>query len=461
MEFEANRRRRLQGFSMGAALESIAGNTPTARSATRTHGRAAPGRGRCALALVIGLSVFATGCSWLHFGESDDNTYDYRKSKPRQEPLEVPPDLSQLPKDERFALPSASTAGTAGASSAGGAKPAPAAVAGPAANPAPVAAVAAGDATGIAPAGLQVAPATPGARIVRDGSQRWLAVDASPEVAYATIKDLWVSMGLKIQVDEPLIGLLQTNWTEIRPKVDEDSLRNGLHKLLGAFDSNGERNMYTARIERTPRNTADITITHRGMVEVYTSRQQDNTVWQYRPSDPELEAEMLQRVAERFAPAPPLRVAVADSVAAPAGAAPAAAAVPAVPTTDITPPSRVHKVTAGGQVTLQVEDGLDNTWRRVGIALDRGGFTIAERHRDRNVYAVRYLDPDYEASEREKRSWWDRVFNSDAKVPEQQFLIAVRANGPSTSVEVQDKDGHPDASPTALRIIDQLAEQLR
>ena len=123
--------------------------------------------------------------------------------------------------------------------------------------------------------------------------------------------------------------------------------------------------------------------------------------------------------------------------------------------------ARVHKVTAGGQVTLQIEDDLEHAWRRVGIALDRGGFTIEDRSRDKHEYSVRYLDPEYEASEKEKRGWWDRVFNSDAKIPEQEFQIAVTANGVVSVVEVRGKDGKPDNGSTAHRIIDQLVEDLR
>jgi outer membrane protein assembly factor BamC len=416
-----------------------------------------------AMGLAVVSSAVATlgACSWLHFGEQDE-TYDYRKAKTRQQPLEVPPDLSPLPKDDRFAVP---TPGAAAAQ-----KAAPAGTAAPAA-PAAAAAVAAGAL--VAPAGPVVDPAVPAARIVREGNQRWLAVNASPEVAYATVRDVFVSQGFKIATDEPALGLLETQWAETRPTVNEDAPRNVLKRLLGAFDSNGEQNKFRARIERTAANTAEITITHRGLDEVFTSPQKDTTKWQVRPSDPELEAILLQRVALRFAAVQP-----AVAVAPAAGAVPvasAAVAAPQAPAAAIpatapiaTVETRVHKVTAGGYVTLQLEDDLEHTWRRVGIALDRGGFTIEDRSREKHQYSVRYLDPEYEASEKEKRGWWDRLFNADAKIPEQQFQIAMAPNGapgstagPITVVEVHDRDGKPDNGPTARRILDQLMEDLR
>jgi outer membrane protein assembly factor BamC len=502
---------------------------------------------KLALAAWMGLSALAGGCSWLHIGTPDDEVYDYRKSKPTNQPLDVPPDLSQLPKDDRYALPSANakaaTPAAAPAAAAPAAAPAaaapvavaatpppsatapgPAPVSSPAGNnasapttplwgpvgvvsapaperpvvaptpapaPAPAAApvVAAVSPVPLADAAMAPAaagvvvspPVAPNAQIMREGNAHWLAVNVSPEVAYTTLKDLWASLGFKIQRDEPLIGVVETDYSEIHPEMNEDMLRNGLHKALGAFDSNGIRNQFVARIDRTASNTSEITITDRAMVEIVTGVYHDSSKWQAAPADPELEMEMLRRLQMRFAPAQPLRVAVATSPAAPAPALAAPAAPPAAPVT-MAPPvmnvpagaaapapvsaavagnSRVHKVTAGGNLTLQVEDSMDRTWRLIGVALDRGGFTVEDRRRDKSVYAVRYLDPDYEAREREKRSWWDRVFNSDAKVPEQQFLIALMANGPTTAVEVQDKDGHPDNGSTASRILDQLMEQMQ
>jgi len=399
---------------------------------------------------VIGSAAATLGaCSWLHFG-SQDEAYDYRKAKTRQEPLEVPPDLTPLPKDERYSVPTPSAAA---------AKPGTPAAS--AATPAGAPEVAPGALA--APAGVPVDPAVPAARIVRDGSQRWLAVNASPEVVYATVRDVFVSQGFKIAVDDPALGLLETEWAETRPRVNEDAPRNLIKRLLGTFDSNGEQNKFRARIERTAANTAEVTITHRGLEEVFTSPQKDTTKWQARAPDPELEAILLQRVALRFAAVQP-----AVAVAPAATAAPAVPAAPAAATAAVAAAApaaagdaRVHKVTAGGQVTLQIEDDLEHAWRRVGIALDRGGFTIEDRSRDKHQYSVRYLDPEYEASEKEKRGWWDRLFNADAKIPEQEFQIAVTANGVVSVVEVRGKDGKPDNGSTAHRIIDQLVEDLR
>jgi len=110
---------------------------------------------------------------------------------------------------------------------------------------------------------------------------------------------------------------------------------------------------------------------------------------------------------------------------------------------------------------VEVTEPFDRTWRRVGLALDRGGFTVEDRDRTRGVYFVRYLDPEYEAKVRGQQGLFTRIFNSDAKIDAQQFRIVVTTVGERTIVTVQDRDGKPDGGATATRILQQVSEQLR
>jgi outer membrane protein assembly factor BamC len=123
--------------------------------------------------------------------------------------------------------------------------------------------------------------------------------------------------------------------------------------------------------------------------------------------------------------------------------------------------TKVQKTTLEGFPALQVDEPFDHAWRRIGLALDRGGFTVEDRDRTKGLYFVRYLDPDYEAAERAKRGLFARIFNSDAKVTAQQFRVALATRDAGTAVKVLDKDGKPDASATADRILNQISEQLK
>ena len=67
----------------------------------------------------------------------------------------------------------------------------------------------------------------------------------------------------------------------------------------------------------------------------------------------------------------------------------------AQPATVATPPptARARLLQGPPGTGLQVDDGFDRAWRRVGLALDRSGFTVEDRDRAQGLYFVRYIDP--------------------------------------------------------------------
>jgi len=363
------------------------------------------------------LAVALSGCSLFGSKESSDPG-GYRGQAQRQGPLEVPPDLAPLPQDERFALPQGTTANALRS------------------------AVATTPAQTVALSGAH-------ARLMRDGAQRWLAVDVPPEQAYDVVKDFWASQGMKLTLDEPVLGIVQTDWEEKHPNIQEGLIQRALNLVLQSVTSTGLKDQYRTRVERTPTNTSEIFITHHGVEEVYSSNDKSTTTWQPRPRDPELEAEMLQRLLVRFEGRAPGQVAKdAGKPGAPAAAV-----------TEL--PSVSHLVKDGAQTHLEVEEPFDRAWRRVGLALDRGGFTVEDRDRSKGLYFVRYLDPDYVAKKRADRNFFARLFVADPKVDAQQFRVALLTDGDRTTVQVQDKDGKLQVGSTGDRILKQLDEQMR
>lgn len=379
------------------------------RRQTRRHGRVA-----VAAALAIALLV---SCANVEVSDK----IDYRSAAPPK-PLDVPPDLSQLPKDDRFQVPNSASASSAART-------------GPAAQ-APVTAV----------------PAVASARFERDGSQRWLAVDQPPEQVLEQVRETFKAAGLGIERDDPSLGIVETVWAENHAKLPLDFLRRTLGRITDFMYSTSELDKFRARVERTPNNTSEVFLSHRGMAEVYTNKQNEQTVWQLRPSEPELEAEMLRRLQLRFLP-----------TATAAGAA--AAATPEAQPGKGVPVGQNARLVKGGSATdakVAIDEPFDRAWRRVGLALDRGGFTVEDRDRTKGVYFVRYLDPDYEARMRDKQGFFSRVFGRDQKIDAQQFRILVAGNGSTgTEVTVQNKEGQPEASATGSKILAQITEQLR
>ncbi len=373
----------------------------------------------------VALAVAAVaGCSSLP--PSSDPTLDYRKtSSGTQRPLDVPPELSPLPQSDRYVVPERPSALSAMTKSVG-------------AQPQGLAAVAASAAT--------VAVGGPNARIERAGPQRWLSVDVSPEVAFAVVKEFLPTVGLKIEREDAALGIVETEWAENRAKLPQDVIRRTLGRLVDGLYSTGEQDKYRIRVERTAQGTSEIFVSHRGMIEVFTSSAQERTKWQPRPADNALEAELLQRLLLRFVQ-PKVSAAIDEKSKA---------------VVEIPPASSLARVVrTEGQARVEVNEPFDRAWRRVGLALDRGGFTVEDRDRAKGFYYVRYLDPEYEAREREKQGLFSKFFGREFKVEAQQFRVWVQAVGEVTQISVQDREGKPDSSDTAAKIIKQLAEQMK
>jgi len=386
------------------------------------------------LAAIVGL---VSGCSWTGTSVFSDKV-DYQAARTRSAPLEIPPDLSQLPREERFTVPERPQSVTASSAAAASR---PAAPGGPAASS----------------AAASVVPSGAIARIERQGSQRWLAVNMPPEKAWPILLEFWPSVGLAVEKSDQATGVMETVWAENRAKLPQDLIRRTLGRALGSVYETGEQDKYRARLERTTKDTSEIYISHRGMIEVYTSSQQDRTAWQPRPNDPEMEAEMLQRLLVRFdsTAAKPMTASAATGPTAAAGAAAAAASV--APET-----AHVVKAADGRSERLDLDDPFDRAWRRVGLALDRGGFTVEDRDRVKGVYFVRYLDPDFEAKAKDKEGLFSKILGRDKAIQAPQYRVQLTSAGDAgTQVRVFDSEGKQERSTTGDRILTLLKEQMR
>jgi len=353
---------------------------------------------------------------------------DYKSSSTattKTKPLEVPPDLTQLQRDSRYALPDGGNRGIATASGFNAQASAPAA----ASTAAPVA-----------------AKVTEEARVERDGSQRWLVVKMAPEVLWPQVKEFWQDSGFLIATENQETGVMETDWAENRAKIPEGFLRNTLGKALDSFYSTGERDKFRTRLERGPDGTTEIYISHRGAQEVLAGLEKERTVWTPRPADPELEAEFLSRLLTR------LGVENTKAKAAVASAAPIEQ-----------PRAKLVQASAGGVV--EVDEPFERAWRRVGLALDRVGFTVEDRDRTKGVYYVRYVDQNQDANGKAvEKGFFGRMFTSskdDKAKSAQRYQIAVKSATVGSQVSVLNSDGAPETSQTGNRILSLLTEQLK
>jgi outer membrane protein assembly factor BamC len=352
----------------------------------------------------------------------DGNRIDY-KSAGKAPTLEVPPDLTQLQRENRYAIPETNRgmATASGYNLQQNARPA--------------------SSTVIAP------NTTPEARIERAGNQRWLVVKQSPEELWPQIKDFWQDSGFLINVELPQAGLMETDWAENRAKIPDDFIRNTLGKVLDSLYSTGERDKFRTRLERAPDGSTEIYISHRGVQEELVGQEKEGTVWTPRPADPELEAEFLARLMTRLG----VEIAQAKATVANAQSQPARA--------------KLVKGNSGGYV--EVGEGFDRAWRRVGLALDRVGFTVEDRDRSQGLYFVRYVDQalDAQSKSASDKGFFSKLFSfgsdDDKAKGAQRYRVEVKGNGTVSQVAVLNNEGRPEASKTADRILSLLNEQLK
>jgi outer membrane protein assembly factor BamC len=357
------------------------------------------------LSLVLAASLVA-GC-----GIIETKKIDY-KSAQKAPTLELPPDLVAPSSDNRYAIPDTQGSGTATLSTYDKERK-------------------------VAPAGTQtLLPAQDKARIERAGTQRWLVVNATPQQVWPVIKDFWQETGFIVNIESPETGVIETDWAENRAKIPQDAIRRTLGKVLDGLYSTAERDKFRTRIEQGKDGT-EIYLSHRGMIEVYATEGKDKTVWQPRPADPELEAEMLRRLMLRFG----VEDARADTLLAKQQT-----------------PEQARIVKDGGASSLEMDEGFDRAWRRVGLALDSVGFAVEDRDRSKGVYFVRYIDPDADNDSKRDDGILAKFAFWKSKKPQTspQVQVVVTEAGDKSRVSVTGADAG-----TQNRIVNLLQKELK
>jgi len=297
------------------------------------------------------------------------------------------------------------------------------------------------------PAGGAVLPEFDKLRIERAGTQRWLVVEDPPEKIWPVVKDFWQENGFLVKLELPEAGVMETDWAENRANIPQGGVRGLLGYVLDQIYSTSERDKFRTRLDRVADGKGtEVFISHRGMQEVYTtmrdpqSNAPGDTAWQPRPSDPDLEAEFLRRLMVRLG-AQNERAKTLVAVGAPAAQA-------------------ELKKLADGNEALMLADPFDRAWRRVGLALDRVGFTVEDRDRQKGLYFVRYADPESEMAQKD-RGIIDRMFGSGPKAKPEQYRVQLQSVDPGTEVSVLNKEGAADRTSTGRRILSLLLEQLK
>ncbi len=368
--------------------------------------------------IVLMSSLILTGCHLF----TEQKTIDY-KSAGKLPPLDVPPDLMAPNVDERYNIPdtNSSNATFSTYNQERGNQP-------------------------VTMSSSLLPMSDQGAHIERAGTQRWLVVPQPPETVWPIVKEFWQELGFLIKIENPETGILETDWAENRAKIPQDFIRTILSTVLDSLYSTAERDKFRTRLERGQGGTTEIYISHRGMDEVIQGGSAQRTIWQPRPADPDLEAEMLSRLMLRFGveeERAKLELATVNNTAAQARA----------------------YINPEQKDVLVVKESFDRSWRRVGLALDRIGFTVEDRNRLDGMYFVRYVDPDADSHKSSDDDgilsglvFWNR---NDTPTAEKYHIQVSETGANSSNVKVLTENNTPTNANTSNRILNLLYEQLK
>lgn len=380
-------------------------------------------------ALSVAVTLMLSGCSKSFDTLLPDRRPDYRQSSVSQ-PLEVPPDLTASTIDDTLVVPEINPAGSASLSAYAEERGGPQ-----------------------TQQTAAVLPSQPGITMQQDGNQRWLVISANADQVWPKAREFWTSNGFALKRADPTIGIMETDWVENRADIPQDGLRGLLKQYLDVLYSAPSRDKFRTRLERSAdgQNT-DVFLTHYGVEEVAvggTSASATNTyTWQRRPSSPELEAEMLKRLAvylgasERRAEARQ-----AQASATPTG-----------------PRTRLFE--EGGESQLLINEDYSSAWRLVGLALDGSNYAVEEQNRSQGLYVVEYRDPEQENQDSKDKGWlsslafW-RSDKTEAPPVGARYRVRLAGQGEQTVVVVRDSSDRPDASVGAKQVLDVLQKVIR
>jgi len=333
--------------------------------------------------------------------------------------LEIPPDLSANSMDDRMVVPDINPRDTATYSAYAGERQQ--------GNGRPV--------------GSGVLPDIENVRMERRGDMRWLVIRADPAEVWGPTRDFFITLGFLLTREDPTLGILETDWLENRAAIPKGAIRDFLTTIPGVDElySSDTLDRYRVRLEKGAEpGTTELYLTMRGLEQVAKGSE---FVWQARPTDPELEAEMLTRIMMSWG-------ATEDRARQKLTAA-------------TVRPDRARLLASGSTPTgLVVLEDFSRAWRRTGVALDRIGFAVEDQDRAGGLYRVRYQDLE---KSRKDEGWFSKLafWSDDDQTEVRSYGIRLSADGAETQVAVLDEKGAEIQNQTSQTILKLLYEELK
>ncbi len=356
------------------------------------------------------VSLALSGCSSIPFfdGSSDYESL-VKKNKPKK--LEMPPDLITPAKDRKFSIPSSGStmsefeSFTKQNSSGSGQE--------------------------------NILPSVEGMKIRSYGNHRVLLVEKPVEYLWPILRTFWLDSGFIIARENPQIGLIETDWFEDRKNLPQGFIRGVLGKVFDNIYDTGERDRYKMRLERISDNETEISVAHRGLIEVVADRPDGTISWAIKPTDRKLEEDYLKKIM----------------IALGANEQRAGKLIK-----DKDASSEVLFNSDDSATYIEIFEDFDRSWRRVGMAIDRLEFSVEDRVRSEGTYYIKYRDPTIGTK---KKGFLSKLFSfGDSPEKIQTYKVKISSSNKLTKVFVTDQQGNSN-SPITKSITSILFGQLK
>ncbi|MDN5872449.1 MAG: outer membrane protein assembly factor BamC [Nitrococcus sp.] len=267
----------------------------------------------------------------------------------------------------------------------------------------------------------------------RDGHERWLEVQAPPSQVWRWVGRFVKQRRLTLARSDPKLGIMETTWLYSAKPLEREALAPSTVDREEA--SIADR--YLIRLEEgVQQGTTEVFVAHRRVAR------DEQGKWHLRNADRFLEAELMRA----------LLISLGGDSASPSTSLTQG-------DTDAVEP-RLREL-RNGTAALILHDGFFEAWRRIGLALDRAGFTVVDRDRSARHYFIRY-DTRAELGPKDE-GLLDTVAFWSNEIPDtlEKYRIDLTEVKDVTQVTVHRVGNAPSSKDIAVTILQLVQKQLR
>lgn len=135
--------------------------------------------------------------------------------------------------------------------------------------------------------------------VENENGRRWINTGHSTDFVWQQVQQLVRQLGLEIDSQSPEAGLIETKWAENQADVPDGFIRGLIKRVASNLFGASSRDKFKIRLERDGDRVL-VFVTHYAMKDEATGNDDQFHRWVDSPSDPELEAEFIARLAARL-----------------------------------------------------------------------------------------------------------------------------------------------------------------